>query len=164
MTNLNNFGKVCGRLTKDPVILNNKDGSRKALFTIAVQDNFKSKDGTRHTQFVQLETFIAANRTNNGALDYMHKGDLVAVGFSVRSNVYTDNASGKTVYNQVLLADNFALMEPKNVTDARQKNAPAQTTASAPAPAVENAPVPEAIEDFSADAPFDDDEVLPFSE
>lgn len=133
--NMRNFGIVEGRLTKDPVVFTNKDGSRKIMLTVAAMDNFKGKDGKKGSQFVQLEAFVSAKQTGNGVYGYMHKGDLIGLEYTVRTNNYTA-ADGTPVYSQVLLVQGADLKESKTATDARQaKAAEAAAAADAPAPA-----------------------------
>ena len=59
-------GNVAGRLTKDPAVYNNNDGSRKIRFTVAAQDHFTDGDGNRGSQFIPLEAFIPARQQGNG--------------------------------------------------------------------------------------------------
>ena len=48
----------------------------------------------------------------------MHEGDLVSIGYSVKTNNYTDK-DGQAVYGQVLRINSVELLETKAVTDAR---------------------------------------------
>ena len=128
MANIRNIGIAEGRLVRDVAVFENSDGSRKVKFTLAVQDNFTSGDDSkRGTQYVNLEGFIAASRIadrkaagkpENGVYDSMHKGDLVGVEYTVRSNNYTDK-SGEMVYDQVLFVQTVDLKETKATTTAR---------------------------------------------
>lgn len=135
MINMRNFGIVEGRLVREPQTFENKDGSRKVKFTIAAQDNFRSKgdDGkmAKNSQFIQLEAFINKDRTGETVYDLIHKGDMVGVQFSVRSNNYTD-ASGNTVYSQILVAESVDLKETKATVNARKANAAAPAAAEEP--------------------------------
>ena len=47
MKNIRNYGIVTGRLTRDPAVYNNNDGSRKIRFTVAAQDHFTDGGGNR---------------------------------------------------------------------------------------------------------------------
>lgn len=146
MTNIRNHGVAIGRLSKDVTVFKNKDGSCKVMLTLAVQDNFTSKDGKKNSQFISLEGFIRADKAkdNNGVYDHMHKGDMIGVEYSVRTNNYEKN--GETVYGQVLFIEAVDLMESKRTTDARQaKNAVAQSGAQAPAPAADAAAASEDV-------------------
>ena len=142
-TNLRNFGILEGRLTKNPVVFPNKDGSRKVMLTLAVQENYKGKDGKTPTSFINVEAFVPAGK-NLGVYDCMHEGDRIGVEFTVRPNNYKDEKSGDMVYGQVLLVQNVDLKESKSVTDARAaKHAEATATeAAVPAPEAEEPPFP----------------------
>lgn len=120
--NMRNTGIAEGRLTKDPVVFKNQDGSRKIMFTIAAQDNFKSGDGKNGTQFIPVQAFVSKDRADNGVYDLLKKGTLVSVEYQVRNNNYTDK-SGNAVYDIVLLAQSVDLKESKSAVDARAKAA-----------------------------------------
>lgn len=157
MTNLRNYGMVTGRLTRDVAAFTNKDGSRKIMVNVAVQNNYTNKEGKKDSQYVALEGFIRADKQGNGVFDHMHRGDLVSIGFSVRSNNYVDKTTNKTVYSQVLFIENVDLLESKSVTDARQtKNASQSAGNAAPAPAQESNDGYETVADVidTEDLPF----------
>ena len=136
--NQRNFGIAEGRLTKDVVIFPNSDGSKKAMVTVAVQDNFAGKDGKKDSQFINLEAFIPAGKDSNGVYDLMHTGDLVGLEYTVRTNNYEKD--GEMQYGQVLLIQNVDLKESKAVTDARMAG---KATAAAPAAPAGDAPFAE---------------------
>lgn len=133
--NTRNFGIVTGRLAADPVVFDNKDGSKKVKVKLAVQDNFKSgADQTKKTKFVELDAFINADRAANGLGVYgmMHKGDQVTLQYTLDPNSYEKD--GQTVYVTNLLIQNVDLLESKAVTDARAaKNAAEAAAPAAPA-------------------------------
>ena len=56
--NIRNFGVAEGRMVRDAKVLPNSDGSKKAFVTLAVQENYKDKNGSRPTYYVSLEGFI----------------------------------------------------------------------------------------------------------
>lgn len=118
MKNIRNYGIVTGRLTKDPAVYNNADGSRKVRFTVAAQDQFTDGHGNRGSQFIPLEAFIPAKQQGNGAYDYLDCGDLVACSYTVQNNNYK-NKSGEMVYGLVLLVDSVALLESRTSKEAR---------------------------------------------
>lgn len=140
MANIRNIGIAEGRLTKDPVVFNNSDGSKKVMVTVAVQDNYKnSTTGERGTQFINLEAFISNKSKGLGAFDYMHKGDLVGFEYTVRSNNYTDK-EGNAHYGQVLFIQSTDLKETKKSQAARATSNAAAAAADMPAPANEEEP------------------------
>ena len=119
MLNLNNYGIVTGRLTTDPFIYQNSDGSRKIRITLAVSDNYKNTNGKRSTQFLPLEAFIPVDR-KLGVFDMVHAGDKISAAYTVKNNNYTDNNTNKMVYGLVLQIERISFEESKTTTTARQ--------------------------------------------
>lgn len=133
MANIRNLGIVEGRLTKDPVVFENSDGSKKVMVTVAVQDNYKNANtGERGTQFINLEAFVSNKSKGLGAFDYMKKGDLVGFEYTVRSNNYTDK-EGVQHYGQVLFIQSTDLKETKKSQAARATANAASAAADMPA-------------------------------
>lgn len=124
MLNMRNYGVAEGRLTREPAVFQNSDGSKKIKLTIAAQDNYKStnEDGKKEkgSQFIQLEAFVPAGRDKT-VYDLMHKGDMVGAQYSIRSNTYEKD--GKPVYSQVLFIESVDLKETKATTAARAAKA-----------------------------------------
>lgn len=167
--NIKNFGIINGRLTKEPVIFTNSDGSKKVMLTVAAQDNFKNAAGERGTQFVNLEAFVSNKSTGLGVYEYMHKGDMVGLSYTVKSNSYEKN--GETIYTQVLQVTDVDLMESKASQNRRAAiaanaaavgDAPADAVVDAPAEApAAPAPAPKTNGRKRKAAPAED-EVLPY--
>lgn len=153
MANPNNNGTAIGRLARDPQIFTNGDGSRTVYVTVAAQNNFISRDGSRHAEFIPLEVFIPADR-GNGVYDLIHQGDLVAVSYSVRVTEY------EGAYTTRLTIDSLQMLEGKGTTSARllQRYGQAQQVQSAPvnqAPA-QAQPEPMVPDELLSDSPFAD--------
>ena len=133
MSNVRNEGTVIGRLTRDITVFTNSDGSHKVLFTVAAQDNFKSGvDKTRKTQFVPLEAFVSKYSNGLGVYGYMHKGDLVAVNYTVKSSSYQDR-SGQTRYTIALSVTSVELMESKAAAEERRVRTAGSAATQVPA-------------------------------
>lgn len=118
MKNIRNYGIVTGRLTKDPAVYNNNDGSRKIRITVAAQNQYTDSEGNRGSQFIPLEAFIPAKQTGNGPYDYLDCGDLVSCSYTIQNNNYRDR-NGEMVYGLVLQVDSIALLESKTSKEAR---------------------------------------------
>jgi single-strand DNA-binding protein len=133
-TNLRNFGTAEGRLVADPAKFTNSDGSVKVKLSLAVNDTFKKADGTQSTQIIAFEAFIAKEAGGNlGPYTNLEKGDKIGVGYSVRSNTYTDK-NGETVYAQVLQINAVDFKETPNEKEARKgRKATANAVAAAAA-------------------------------
>ena len=119
MINLNNYGIVTGRLTTDPFIYQNNDGSRKIRITLAVSNNYKNPEGKRSTQFLPLEAFIPVDR-KLGVFDMVHAGDKISAAYTVKNNNYTDKNTNKMIYGLVLQIERISFEESKTTTTARQ--------------------------------------------
>ena len=144
--NHNNFGYVSGNLTRDPLFYTNTDGSQKILFTVAAQNPYKSKDGERKAQFIQLQKYIAPG-DSLGPFAYLSTGKHVQIDYEVRSFVTIDE-NGNEVYKQALEVQTITLG-----ADSKKQQAQNQTTqapvdnnynnAQAPQPQpVESKPLP----------------------
>lgn len=116
----NNMFIVTGRTVNDIRAYQNRDGSHKVMFTVAVPNSYKNQDGTRGSQFINVEAFISARQTGLGVYNFIRKGDLITVGGSIRSSRYV-NKEGKTIYTQALVVDNVVLQESKQVSENRAR-------------------------------------------
>lgn len=95
--NPNNFGVVVGRMARDAQLLaTNSDGSKRYSLTVAVENNFRNRSGERTAEFVSVEKFVGAGKSE-GIIPQLRKGDEVSVAFTVRNNNYVDS-TGKQVY------------------------------------------------------------------
>ena len=121
MLNLNNYGIVTGRLTTDPFIYQNNDGSRKIRITLAVSNNYKNPDGKRSTQFLPLEAFIPVDR-KLGVFDMVHAGDKISAAYTVKNNNYTDKNTNKMIYGLVLQIERISFEESKTTTTGSQSH------------------------------------------
>lgn len=119
MFNLNNYGVATGRLTADPFVYQNADGSQKVRITLATNDNYKNADGKRSTQFLPFEAFIPAER-NLGVFSMIHSGDKISVAYTVKNNNYRDKNTNEMIYGIVLQIEKISLEESKATTTARQ--------------------------------------------
>lgn len=119
MFNLNNYGVATGRLTADPFVYQNADGSQKVRITLATNDNYKNADGKRSTQFLPFEAFIPAER-NLGVFGMIHSGDKISVAYTVKNNNYRDKTTNEMIYGIVLQIEKISLEESKATTAARQ--------------------------------------------
>lgn len=117
MFNLNNYGVATGRLTADPFVYQNADGSQKVRITLATNDNYKNADGKRSTQFLPFEAFIPAER-NLGVFSMIHSGDKISVAYTVKNNNYRDKTTNEMIYGIVLQIEKISLEESKATTTA----------------------------------------------
>lgn len=95
----NNHFNLTGGVTRAPKILENKDGSKKVLFTIAVGAG-RFVDGAELTNFIPVEAFVPASFKNAEPYQSLTPGAIVAVAGTMRSSHYTDK-DGKEQYSVV---------------------------------------------------------------
>ena len=76
---------LTGRLTKDPEVKAIGDNNMVAKFTIAVNRNYKDKDGNRPADFIPCEAF---GKTAEFVSNYITKGRLVEVDGEMRVDQY----------------------------------------------------------------------------
>ena len=128
MLNMSNFGICEGRITKKPVAMDNKDGSKKVFVTLAVQDNFASgKDKERKTQFLNLEGFVPKDRQSS-VYEKLEVGDKVAIQYRVETPSYEKD--GQTIYKTALVIENIQFKESMAEKTARQARHAADAAAA----------------------------------
>lgn len=92
--NMNNYGTVRGRLTRDPKVITNNGGTTY-LFTVAVDRGYTDSQGRKVADFVPFRGFVADGK-KIGAYSYLTKGKEVEVGYEVES--YTQMVNGQVRY------------------------------------------------------------------
>ena len=128
MLNMSNFGMCEGRITKKPVMMANKDGSKKVFVTLAVQDNFASgSDKERKTQFINLEGFVPKDRKAS-VYEKLEVGDKVAIQYRVETPSYEKD--GQTIYKTALVIENIQFKESMAEKTARQARHAADAAAA----------------------------------
>ena len=145
--NANNFAKVTGRLTRDPVFFTNGDGSQTVKPNLAYSEEFVRNGQTEpQPRYIELTGYIPEGK-GNGVYAYIVRGSKVGLFYEPYTQVF--KRDGKTVYEPTNEIKNVVLEETKAETAARrQRNAADDNAAAAPASApVEQAPL-------QNDAPF----------
>jgi single-strand DNA-binding protein len=122
---------LIGRLTRDPELRTTNTGKNVCDFSIAVQKQFKPKDGAPDADFFRVNAW---DKTAEFVANYLHKGRLVAVEGRLQSRKYT--ASDGTNREVVeIVADNVqGLDRPR---DDAGGDAPAPRAAVGGAPSAD---------------------------
>ncbi|UXR31855.1 single-stranded DNA-binding protein [Staphylococcus simulans] len=101
---------LVGRLTKDPEFRTTPSGVDVATFTLAVNHNFKSKNGEQQADFINCVVFRKqAENVNN----YLNKGSLAGIDGRLQSRSY-ENKEGQRVFVTEVVCDSVQFLEPKN--------------------------------------------------
>ena len=98
-----NIVSLVGRTTREPQIMENKNGGKTVLITLAVNRG-KNKDGEQLVDYIPVKGFVAKDAKSNGPYDYIGKGQLVAIKGQLRSGSFEKD--GETVYTTDVIIDN----------------------------------------------------------
>jgi len=112
---------LTGRLTKDPEI-RATGNTTIAKFTVAVQRNFKDKDGKYGADFVLCTAF---GKTAEILEKCFHKGSLIGVAGRINTGSYTDK-DGKKVFTTDVAVENVEFIGSKADNESAKPEAPAQ--------------------------------------
>ena len=155
---------LVGRLTKDPEIRTLTSGGNVANFSIAVNRNFRNKEGNIEADFINIVVF---GRQVDNIARYVFKGNLVGIEGRMQTRTY-DAQDGNKRYVTEVVADNVEFLSSKNSNNnvSEPVNAYVDTTSSV----YTDAPSREEGIDVSSEDPFKDfgsevalsDDDLPF--
>ena len=150
---------LIGRLVADPELRQIPNGTYVTTFRIAVDRRFKSQDGERKADFIDI---VSWRQQAEFVCRYFHKGDAIGIDGSIQTRSYEDRQGNKRTAFEVV-ADNVFFVGGKGSgngggTWSGQAAAPAPVPA-APAPAAPVAYSNGAASDF-AEVEIDND--LPF--
>ena len=139
---------LVGRLTKDPEVRALSTGNSVATFTLAINRNFKNKEGNIDADFINISVF---GRQAENVGKYVTKGSQIGVEGRIQSRSY-DAQDGTKRYVTDVVADNVEFMgSARNSSDnSTPVNAYVDTTSSV----YMDAPSPETGVDISTEDPF----------
>lgn len=119
---------LVGRLTKDPDLRYTASGVAVAQFTLAVNRNFTNANNEREADFIQCVIWRKPAETLS---NYARKGTLIGLTGRIQTRNY-ENQQGQRVYVTEVVADNFQLLESKEVNDQRRSGSPQNATFDQP--------------------------------
>lgn len=92
---------LVGRLTKDPETRYIQgSGTAVARFTIAVDRDYKNKDGTKTTDFITIE---AMGKLAETCSNWLSKGKRIGVQGSIRVDSYKDESGNNKTFTKVFM-------------------------------------------------------------
>lgn len=112
---------LVGRMTKEAELRYTPSNIAVATFTLAVNRDFKSENGEREADFINV---VLWRQAAENLANWTKKGSLVGVTGRIQTRNY-DNQQGQRVYVTEVVADRFQLLESKgdNQGQAQQQNA-----------------------------------------
>ncbi|QDW82900.1 single-stranded DNA-binding protein [Staphylococcus chromogenes] len=120
-----NRAVLVGRLTKDPEFRTTPSGVEVSTFTLAVNRNFKNKDGEQQADFINCVVF---RKQAENVKNFLSKGSLAGVDGRMQSRSY-ENKEGQRVYVTEVVCDSVQFLDPKsnNQQNNQQQNGQTQT-------------------------------------
>lgn len=109
---------LAGRTTRDLELRNTKSGTNVCSFTLAVDRNFKNKNGERKADFISC---IAWKKTAEVMSKYVKKGSVIGVDGSIQTRSY-DNRDGQRVYVTEVVVENFSFLGGSDKNGQVSKN------------------------------------------
>ena len=119
---------IVGRLTKDPELKYLTSGTAVATFTLAIDRDYKNKDGSITTDFIPVEIM---GKPAEFVANYITKGRLVGVQGSIRVDRYETPDGEKRTFTKVA-GRNIQALESKSKGEQGERapqEAPAEFSA-----------------------------------
>ena len=101
---------LVGRLTRDPELRSTTSGFNTANFSVAVQRNFKNKDGNYDADFINC---VAFRNQADFISKYFKKGNMIGIEGRIQSRSYDANDGSKRYVTEVNV-ENVEFVGSKN--------------------------------------------------
>ena len=150
---------LVGRLTKDPEVRTTSAGFNTVNFSVAVNRNFKNKDGNYDADFLPC---VAFRQTADFISKFFKKGSMISLDGRVQTRNY-DAQDGTKRYVTEVVVENVEFVGGKN--DSSSSSADAYVDAPADAPIDEmpeyDIPTSDPYENYDKEVSLSDND-LPF--
>ena len=110
---------IMGRLTRDPELRRTQSGTAVTSFSLAVDRDFKSQNGEKETDFIDV---VAWRNTGEFAAKYLAKGRMAAVEGRIQVRDWQDKDGNRRKTVEVV-ADNVYFADSKR--DSKPQETPA---------------------------------------
>lgn len=110
---------LIGRMSKDIIAFDNKDGSKKLIFTLACERSYKNKEGEKITDFIPCEMFVKAEKVEATMKRFENTktGSLLAIEGCLRKDKFEKD--GETMYELKAVIESVKFLESKAQAEAR---------------------------------------------
>ena len=122
-----NVAVLMGRLTGDPEIRVTPDGKKVASFSVACDRDFKSRDGERQTDFLNI---VVWEKTAEFLEKYFHKGDLISIEGRIQARQYQDRNGNNRTAVEIVARNVFFTGGKKDTGSAPKINSAGQNQES----------------------------------
>lgn len=144
MANSSNNVNLIGRLTKDPELKMTSGGQPMVRFTIAVNREFKNKEGVREADFISC---IAWRGQAESIAKFVRKGSLVGVNGRIQTSRF-QREDGSYVYSVDVAAESVQFLERRTTEQPSvggQSPAPQQPVGQQGNPQMMGQPYPQQV-------------------
>lgn len=117
---------LTGRLTRDPELKYTQNGTAVVSFTLAVDRQFKPKNGDREADFIKC---VIWRKQAEAFANYNHKGSMIGIDGRIQTRSY-ENQQGTRVYVTEVVVENFSFLGGRQ--DNNQQQAPQDQRRSDP--------------------------------
>ena len=131
---------LVGRMTRDAELRYTPSNVAVATFTLAVNRTFKSQNGEREADFINV---VMWRQQAENLANWAKKGSLIGVTGRIQTRSY-DNQQGQRVYVTEVVAENFQMLESRSVREG-------QTGVGHSAPSSNYSAPTQSVPDFSRD-------------
>ena len=90
---------LVGRLTQDPEVKENPDGTCRTIINLAVSRDYRNNDGLYDADFVKC---VLWNGVATAAKDYCHKGDVVGIKGRLQTRTYEEENKKKHIMEVIV--------------------------------------------------------------
>lgn len=130
---INNTVILDGRISQEPKLFENTDGSHKLVGKIAVTRTYADRNGEYKTDYISFQKYLRKSMSTAQVDRFaaLNKGDLVRIQGTLRNNNHVDKATGEMIYETIIEADDFYAKESKTAKAERQARVGATEAAEA---------------------------------
>ena len=130
-----------GNLTKDPEVKYTPSGTAVATFSIACNETWKNKDGTKEDK-VEFISIVAFGKLAVICGEYLHKGKQVYIEGRIQTRQW-DDKSGNKRYTTEIIANQMQMLGAKDGGSHKgnaggQSSAPSSGGSSPPPPTTDD--------------------------
>lgn len=112
---------LMGRLTRDPELRRTQSGIAVASFTLAVDQDYKSQNGERGVDFINI---VAWRGTAEFAEKYFEKGQMAVVSGRLSTRNYEDKNGNKRTAYEVVASNIYFCGSKSNARNSETDAAP----------------------------------------
>lgn len=102
-----NLVQVCGRITKNPEIINTQSGTQIVKFSVASNRTWKDKNSGQKNQEVEFHNVVAFGRTAEIITQYFQKGDEIYIQGRLKTGSWDDKETGQKRYRTEIITEKF---------------------------------------------------------